>query len=110
MAIELNAPIEVPAKIYDKLWVSQLTIEAPLGGDAVARFVFTPFSEEHGYMSSGSFVIEVPGILAKIAEGDELIAQAFSAIMQIGQREVNRNDQGTSPTDPDPGVGDGTPE
>ena len=90
MAITPKEVIEVPAKTYDKLWVSSLSIDASLGGEANARFVFTPYSETDGFYPAGAFQIELNGILGKIEAGDTQLAEAFSAIMAIAQREINK--------------------
>lgn len=77
-------PLTVPAKIYDKIWVEEVIIQAPdPNGDATARVHLRRFTVVDGVaeLEPGNGVwLEVHNILTNAATDSDL-AQAVGALM-----------------------------
>lgn len=90
MPITPKEAIVIPAKTFDKFWLSSLTIAAPPGGDAVATIVVVPFSDEHGFYHEGTTQFEIKDVLAKASSGNTKISAAYAAILEVVQEAVNQ--------------------
>ncbi len=77
-------PLDVPAKVFDKLWIREVVLSSPTGGEAEARVTLVRFrSTETGVEEAPAEPIRlhVRDLLAG-AEADADLAAAVGALMQ----------------------------
>jgi hypothetical protein len=77
-------PLDVPAKVFDKLWIREIVLSSPTGGEAEARVTLVRFrSTDDGVDEAPAEPIRlhVKDLLAG-AEADGDLAAAVGALMQ----------------------------
>jgi hypothetical protein len=87
MPLQPKDPIVVPAKTLDKLWVIRIEINAPsLGGDANVAVQLLPYNDQGE--TGEVFAVNFHNVLEEIEGGNELLANAFEAIMTAVQYKL----------------------
>jgi hypothetical protein len=82
-------PVVVPAKVYEKIWIERVEIEAPSPiADATARVTLRRFFlDQHGQpeFEANSTVLEVQNILQTSQTDPDLAAAVTSLMAYIGK-------------------------
>jgi hypothetical protein len=99
MAIEPTNPIVEPEKIFDKIWLSFMSVESSVisrpedipNPDAKALICLTPYSSSDlSFSKNGLITVEISEIFQKINNGDVKLAQILSLILEYVEEEAKR--------------------
>lgn len=85
------SPITVPAKVFDKVWVEEITISAPdPNADASARVRMRLYAEENGVRAllDRVYSIQMDNLLASAASDPELDAAVTAIMAYVGKVAV----------------------
>lgn len=98
MPITPTNPITVPAKTFDRLWVTLLSVrseavsapDALPSPDASATIRLLPYSAETLDTAESQINVNIPNIFTRISQGDTKLAQILGLILEYAGEEAKR--------------------